>query len=164
MRVDRRAPIRALQRFVANPLVTRALRLGVPDPGDALLETTGRRTGLRRLTPVCDCLEGETFWVVAQRGRRSDWVKNIEHDPHVRVNVRREGTSVWRSGRANLFDSDDSRARARALGRGHPARRLCLQASSSLASDPLTIRIDLDPISAGSCGPNQSGHETVEDN
>ena len=28
-----------LQRFVVNPLVKRALLLGVPDPGDALLET-----------------------------------------------------------------------------------------------------------------------------
>jgi hypothetical protein len=52
-----------LQTFVVNPLVRRALQLGIPDPGDALLETTGWSTGQPRLTPVCDCLEGDTFWV-----------------------------------------------------------------------------------------------------
>jgi hypothetical protein len=34
-----------LQRSVINPLVRTAGRLGHGPPGDALLETTGRRTG-----------------------------------------------------------------------------------------------------------------------
>ena len=49
-----------LQTSVANPLIRLAFRLGLPDPGDALLETIGRRTGKPHLTPVCDGLEGET--------------------------------------------------------------------------------------------------------
>jgi F420H(2)-dependent quinone reductase len=59
-----------LQQAVINPVVKRAWDLGVPIPGDALLETLGRRTQLTRRTPVCDGLEGETFWLVAQRGAR----------------------------------------------------------------------------------------------
>ncbi|WUH96039.1 nitroreductase family deazaflavin-dependent oxidoreductase [Streptomyces sp. NBC_00433] len=45
-----------------------AHKLDHPPPGDALLETTGLRTGLPRRTPVCDGLTDEVFWLVAQRG------------------------------------------------------------------------------------------------
>jgi hypothetical protein len=62
-----------LQQRVINPIVLLAWELGIPPPGDALLETTGRRTRQPRRTPVCDGLDGETFWLVAQRGRRADW-------------------------------------------------------------------------------------------
>lgn len=62
-----------LQKRVINPIVMLAHDLGFPPPGDALLETTGRRTGLPRRTPVCDGLDGEVFWLVAERGRRADW-------------------------------------------------------------------------------------------
>src|SRR5262249_2815563 len=55
-----------LQKWVVNPVVILAHNLGIPPPGDALLETTGRRTGLPRRTPVCDGLGGERFWLVAQ--------------------------------------------------------------------------------------------------
>jgi hypothetical protein len=47
-----------LQRRVINPIVMLAHDLGFPPPGDALLETTGRRTGL------CGCnlrLEGNSL-------------------------------------------------------------------------------------------------------
>jgi len=44
-----------------NPLDKIAFTLGMPPPGDALLETTGRRTGLPRVTPVCDGTDGDTF-------------------------------------------------------------------------------------------------------
>jgi hypothetical protein len=43
-----------LQQSVINPVVRLAWNLGIPIPGDALLETTGRRTRLPRRTPVCD--------------------------------------------------------------------------------------------------------------
>ena len=101
-----------LQQSVINPVVRLAWDLGIPIPGDALLETTGRRTHLPRRTPVCDGLEGETFWLIAQRGRDADWVRNIEANPRVRVRVS-EAHARWRAGTAHLVDDDDPRERQR---------------------------------------------------
>jgi deazaflavin-dependent oxidoreductase (nitroreductase family) len=128
-----------LQGYVLNPLDKLAFRLGVPPAGDALLETIGRRTGEPRVTPVCDGLVGDTFWIIAQRGRRSGYVRNIEANPRVRVKVR----SGWRAGTAHILDDDDPRERQRILGRGNLARRLCLRASNAMTTSPLTVRIDL---------------------
>lgn len=133
-----------LQKSVINPLDRLAFALRTPPPGDALLETVGRRTGQPRVTPVCDCLEESTFWIVAQRGRDADYVKNIEANPRVRVKGSLSN-SAWRAGTADILDDDDPKERIRILGRGNRWRRLCLQASASATINPLTIRIDLDP-------------------
>jgi deazaflavin-dependent oxidoreductase (nitroreductase family) len=137
--------VHPLQSRVVDPLVRLAFRLGLPDPGDALLETTGRDTGQPRRTPVCDGLEGETFWLLSQRGRDADWVRNIEADPRVRVRPRSRRPTGWRSGTAHVLADDDPRERQRLLGEGKPWRRLCLDASAAMATDPVTVRIDLDP-------------------
>lgn len=132
-----------LQQRVVNPVVKLGWDLGIPIPGDALLETTGRRTGLRRRTPVCNGLDGETFWLVAQRGRAADWVRNIEANPRVRVKV--SGfRSAWRAGTAHVVDGDDPRERRRILGQANVARRLCICTSRAADTSPLTVRIDLD--------------------
>jgi deazaflavin-dependent oxidoreductase (nitroreductase family) len=133
-----------LQRSVINPLERLAFRLRTPPPGDALVETIGRRTGQPRVTPVCDCLEGDTFWIVAQRGHSADYVRNIEANPRVRVKGSLS-SSDWRDGTAHIFDDDDPEARIRTLGHGNRWRRLCLQASASVSTSPLTVRVDLDP-------------------
>jgi deazaflavin-dependent oxidoreductase (nitroreductase family) len=73
-----------------------AFALRTPPPGDALLETTGRRTRQPRVTPVCDCLEGDTFWIVAQREHEAGYVRNIEADPRVRVKGSLSGND-WRT-------------------------------------------------------------------
>lgn len=138
-----------LQQRVINPIVRLAWELGIPPPGDALLETTGRRTRQPRRTPVCDGLDGETFWLVAQRGRRADWVKNIQANPRVRVKVRSGSGVGWRAGTAHILDDDDPRERQRRIGRGNLARRLCVSASAAMGTDPLTVRIDLDPLTPG---------------
>lgn len=83
-----------LEKRVINPVAMLAWRLGIPPPGDALLETTGRRTGQPRHTPICDGLDSDTFWLVAQRGHRADWIQNIQANPRVRVKMRtRSGVS-----------------------------------------------------------------------
>jgi deazaflavin-dependent oxidoreductase (nitroreductase family) len=140
----RRRVVDRLQASVINPLDELAFRLGVPPRGDALLETTGRRTGRPRVTPVCDGTEGDTFWIVAQHGHRADYVRNILQDPRVRVRGSLSRTG-WRTGTAHLLDDDDPEERVRVLSRGDRWRRLCLQASTSVATDPVTVRIDLDP-------------------
>jgi deazaflavin-dependent oxidoreductase (nitroreductase family) len=133
-----------LQKSVINPLDKLAFAVRTPPPGDALLETIGRRTGKPRVTPVCDCLEGDTFWIVAQRGHAADYVRNIEADARVRV----KGSisdSDWRAGTARILEDDDPKERIRALGRGNRWRRRCLQTSASASTRLLTIRVDLDP-------------------
>ena len=118
---------------------------GDPAPGDALLETTGRRTGQPRRTPICDGLDGEVFWLVAQRGRRADWVRNIHANPRVRVKVRSGSGVSWRAGTAHILDDDDPRERQRLIGQANLARLLCVRASGAMTTNPLTVRIDLDP-------------------
>ena len=121
-----------------------AWRLGIPPPGDALLETTGRHTGQPRRTPVCDGLDGEVFWLVAQRGHRADWVRNIQANPRVRVKVRTPSGVGWRAGTAHIRDDDDPRERQRRIGQGNLARGLCVRASAAVGTSPLTVRIHLD--------------------
>ena len=136
--------IERLQQSVINPLDKLAFALRTPPPGDALLETVGRRSGQPRVTPVCDCLEGNTFWIIAQRGRETNYVRNIQANPRVRVKGS-ISSSAWRAGTAHILHEDDPVERMRILGRGNRWRRLCLQASASIATSPLTIRIDLAP-------------------
>jgi deazaflavin-dependent oxidoreductase (nitroreductase family) len=129
------------QRRVANPLVRSVLDRGWRVPGYALLETTGRKSGLPRRNPVGDGLDDETFWIVSEHGRRSGYVRNIEADPRVRVRVR----GHWRTGRAQLLPDDDPRERQRTLAARRFAARVNAVAVRSLGTDLLTVRIDLDP-------------------
>jgi deazaflavin-dependent oxidoreductase (nitroreductase family) len=146
MAVSRRPLTHPLQRFAVNPLVRLAFRAGLPDPGDALLETTGRSSGRPRVTPVCDgLLEEDTFWVVAEGGREADWVRNIEVDPRVRIRLPR---GPWRFGTAHVAPDDDAEARRDAIAASGLGRRLCVQTSRRMATaEPMSVRIDLDPPS-----------------
>jgi len=132
-----------LQQSVINPVVRLAWGLGIPIPGDALLETTGRTTGKARHTPVCDGLDGGTFWLIAQRGRDADWVRNIEANPRVRVKVSGPG-ATWRAGTAHIVPGDDPRERRRLLGEVNLARRFCQCTAGAVDTSPLTVRVDLD--------------------
>jgi deazaflavin-dependent oxidoreductase (nitroreductase family) len=125
--------VKGFQRRVLNPLVKALVRRGLVR-GWAILETRGRRSGQPRETPVGNGLQGNTFWLVAEFGRRASYVRNIETDPHVRVFVR----GRWRSGVANLLPEDDPRERQRSLPR---LNALSVRAAGN---DLLTIRIDLD--------------------
>ena len=100
-----------------NPFVKAASRAGVPLPGIAILETTGRRSGLPRRTPVGKALDGDTLWIVAEHGRRAAYVRNIEADSRVRVKLGRR----WRSGRARALPDDDPLVRQFVEGQPGPA-------------------------------------------
>jgi deazaflavin-dependent oxidoreductase (nitroreductase family) len=139
----RRRVINRLQKSLINPLDKLAFALRTPPPGDALIETTGRRTGRPRITPVCDGRDGDTFWIVAQDGRSADYVRNIDANPRVRVKGSLSGRG-WRTGTAHILDDDDPGERVRILSRGNRWRRLCLQASGAMGTSALTVRIDLD--------------------
>ena len=93
---------------------------------------------------MCDGTEGDTFWIIAQHGRSADYVRNIEVNPHVRVKGSLSRTG-WRTGTAHILDEDDPAERVRILSRSNRWRRLCLQASGAIATNPLTVRVDLAP-------------------
>lgn len=136
--MDKRRVSTAVSRFGVNPLIRGLFRLGIPAPGTAILETTGRKSGRIRHTPVTNGLEGDVFWIVAEHGRRAGYVRNIEANPQVRVRVGRR----WRSGTARVVADDDPRARLKQIARG--MARLNARMVVVAGSDLLTIRVDLD--------------------
>ena len=119
-----------------NQLMRFALHRAIAPRAFVLLETTGRRSGLPRHTPIGNGLDGDTFWLVAAHGSQADYVRNMRANPKVRVKIGRQ----WRSGTAVLLVDDDSYVRSRSLPHQWDAAIGRLMATS-----PLTIRIDLDP-------------------
>ena len=117
--------------YLWNPI----MRLVAGLPGaPALLETTGRKSGQPRQTPVGNGLQGDTFWIVAEHGRHSDWVRNIVANPRVRV----KAGGAWRNGTASLMPDDDPRARQRTLD------QMNALVVRLMGTELLTVRVDLD--------------------
>jgi deazaflavin-dependent oxidoreductase (nitroreductase family) len=120
---------------VNNRLTRLALRRGFAPAAFALLETTGRRTGRPRHTPVGNGLVGDTFWLVAAHGDQADYVRNLRAEPRVRVKI----AGRWRTGTAVVLPTDDTRARSRTL-----LYRWDAAVGRLMETTPLTVRIDLD--------------------
>jgi deazaflavin-dependent oxidoreductase (nitroreductase family) len=142
-----------LQNRVFNRAGRALLDRGLAPATYALLETTGRRSGLPRRIPVANGLQGDVFWLIAGLGDQAQYVKNIRANPRVRVKARparlRDGFRFrWYAGTARPLPEDDAAARHRELGRGRPGYRLdgiLLRQLSRLGPGRmLTIRIDLD--------------------
>ena len=136
MRLDKRRLSTLLATRVVNPLVKWAVRHGLAPGSYAILETTGRRSGQPRRTPVGHAVEGDVVWIVAEHGRRAGYVRNIEADPRVRIKLR----DGWRTGTAHALPEDDPRARLRRMG-----LRLNALFVRLMGSELLTVRVDLDP-------------------
>lgn len=64
-----------------NPVVRALFRLGLPAPGTAILETTGRKSGQPRHNPVTNGLDDGVFWIVAEHGRRASYVRTSRRTP-----------------------------------------------------------------------------------
>ena len=136
--------IHFLQKYLLNPPIKLLFAMGIPRPGYALLETIGRKTGKPRRTPVGDGRVGSQFWIVAEHGWQSGYVRNIEANPHVRLKLREGFRSRWHTGTAHILPDDGPRARqdwlaeqVRGAGRNAAAVRF-------FGTELLTLRIDLD--------------------
>lgn len=90
---------RRLQRigsFTYNRAVIAALRLGLPMPPYSprtaiVMETIGRKSGKRRLVPMGYLrVDPERLHVVAEHGRRADWVRNAMSRGSVRIWIGRK--------------------------------------------------------------------------
>jgi deazaflavin-dependent oxidoreductase (nitroreductase family) len=119
--------VTTFQRHVANPLNRRL-------PFQTLLETTGRTSGLPRRTPVGGRRVGESFWLVSEFGQKSQYVRNIQADPKVRVRL----AGRWHHGTAHLLPDDDPRTHLRALPFFNST------AVRAFGTDLLTVRVDLE--------------------
>jgi deazaflavin-dependent oxidoreductase (nitroreductase family) len=147
--------VRAFERRITNrlinPVMVALVSHGLGLSTYAVIETTGRRSGKKRLVPVANGLDGDAFWLIAALGEKASYVLNIGADPHVRVRARparlRDGLrGSWRSGTAYLLPDDDASARHHALGHGRPLYRLdgILLRRVAGGGRMLTVRIDLD--------------------
>jgi deazaflavin-dependent oxidoreductase (nitroreductase family) len=116
-----------IQKRLANPL----MRLV---PAQTLLETTGRKSGEPRRTPLGGKRIGDQFWFVSEFGEKSQYVRNIKADPRVRVRLR----GRWHRGTAHLLPDDDARARLRELPQFNS------MGVRTFGTNLLTVRVDLD--------------------
>jgi deazaflavin-dependent oxidoreductase (nitroreductase family) len=113
-----------------NPI---ARRLAGIAPWWVVLETTGRRSGRTRLTPLARGPEADgALWLISVHGRRASWVKNLEASPSVRLRVR----GRWRAGTASVVEWDAERVRSfNAYARMGPR---------TLGIDPVLVRVDVE--------------------
>ncbi|MDT5246243.1 MAG: hypothetical protein QOD36_3619, partial [Mycobacterium sp.] len=102
-------------------------------PFQTLLETTGRKTGEPRRTPLGGSREGNQFWFVSEFGDKSQYVKNIQANPQVRVRL----SGKWHSGTAQLVPDDDPHARLQSLPQFNSF------GVRTFGTNLLTIRVDL---------------------
>ena len=112
LRTAKRAAMKFVTNRLVNPVVRPLMERGWWPRTQALLETTGRKTGSPRRVPVGNGLRGDSFWIVTEHGYAADYVKNIQTQPRVRVKVGR-----WYEGTALILPDDDPRERLRWLGR-----------------------------------------------
>lgn len=103
-------------------------------PGQMLIETIGRRSGLPRQTPIGGLLQGSTCWLVSEFGRHSQYVRNIAANPQVRVFAH----GKWHTGTAVILDEDDPRQRLKQLPRYNSFM------VQRIGTNLLTLRVDLD--------------------
>jgi deazaflavin-dependent oxidoreductase (nitroreductase family) len=99
-------------------------------PWWVLLETTGCRSGRRRLTPLASGpTDDGAMWLIAVHGRHSGWVRNLEAAPQVRFKHR----GRWHTGTATTHPID-----------AVPLERFNAYARSGprlLGMDPLLVRL-----------------------
>jgi deazaflavin-dependent oxidoreductase (nitroreductase family) len=122
---DKRAVVTWFEKYLVNPYMKRLSGF----VGPVLLETTGRRTGKPRRTPLGAKLEDGSYWILTEHGHRSDYVRNIKANPVVRI--KRHGR--WHTGTARIV-SDEEAARHT---RGSNAAVVRL-----LGTELLVVRID----------------------
>lgn len=90
-----------------NVLARFSLRSGVPvyplsRQSVLAVETFGRKTGKRRLTPMGYVVKEDRILVVSEHGTRADWYRNARASGSVRVLYR----GRWRRGTMEAVDDD----------------------------------------------------------
>ena len=128
-----------------------AVRIGLGRRSTALIETIGRRSGAPRVTPITNGLDGDVFWIVTEHGHKANYVRNIEADPRVRVNV---GGS-WRSGVAQIVDGDPEE-RLQQIVALNPTARSNAQIVRRVGTEQVVLRITSGEIAELTCSSRSS--------
>jgi deazaflavin-dependent oxidoreductase (nitroreductase family) len=138
---SRRVVQHRIEVYLLNPGMRALIRAGLAPTIFAVVETTGRRTGLRRTTPVTVARDGNVIWLVAEHGWRCGYVQNISARPQVRLKIGRR----WHAGTATLLPNDDAWARRKGMDRltGWMGRADGIF-FRAMATTPMTVRVDLD--------------------
>jgi deazaflavin-dependent oxidoreductase (nitroreductase family) len=91
---------------ILNPLIRPLAGLA---PWWVLVETTGRKTGKRRRTPLAvGRRRDDAMWVIAVHGRKSGWVRNAEDADTVRYKHRLR----WRTATTHTHEWDEELVRS----------------------------------------------------
>ena len=141
--------VRTVQRYTMNPLMRLLLTVGVNQFGLAILETRGRASGKTRRVPVGNGRKGDAFWIIAEHGTRAGYVRNIQHDPNVRVRLRIGLRYRWVTGVATVRPDEDPLARQRQIIAWHPLRALNAVNVRVLGGDLLAVHVQLNTVRAG---------------
>lgn len=129
------------EKHLFNPSMRFWVKQGLAPRCYVLLETTGRRTGMLRQTPVAGSLDGDTYWLVAEHGAASAYVRNLTAHPVIRVFLH----GKWRSGTATCLPADDPVARRAWINkRNGLVGRLDGVFHDAFSTTPMTVRVDLD--------------------
>ncbi|KUH93974.1 nitroreductase/quinone reductase family protein [Mycobacterium sp. IS-3022] len=102
-------------------------------PFQTLLETTGRKSGEPRRTPLGGRRVGNEFWFVSEFGDSSQYIRNIKANPNVRVRL----NGRWHNGVAHLLPDDDPHERLRSLPQFNSF------GVRTFGTNLLTVRVDL---------------------
>lgn len=135
--------VRTAQRWLINPVVRSLFAVGLNPLGLVILETRGRVSGRPRRTPVGNGRIGNCLWIIAEHGSSANYVRNIRHDPHVRVRLRQGLRYRWVAGIATVLPHDDPLARQRRIVGWHPLRAFNAMNVRLLGAELLTVRIQL---------------------
>ena len=115
-----------VQKYVAMPFSRRLA-------SQVLLETTGRKSGDPRVTPIGGRVIDGQFWLVSEHGEQSQYIRNIKADPAVRVRIR----GRWHDGTAYLVPDDDPKARLALLPKVNST------GVRTFGTDLLSVRVEL---------------------
>jgi F420H(2)-dependent quinone reductase len=144
--------VKTVQRYTINPLMRVLLAIGINPLGVAILETRGHSSGKIRRVPVGNGRKGDSFWIIAEHGFRAGYVRNISHDPQVRVRLRVGLRYRWVPGIATLRPDDDPLARQRKIIAWHPLRALNAINVRVLGADLLAVHVQLNTAPVGDPG------------
>jgi F420H(2)-dependent quinone reductase len=103
--------------------------------------------------PVGNGRKGDDSWIIAEHGTRAGWVRNIQHDPSVRIRLRSGLCYRWVGGTATIRPDEDPLARQRKIIAWHPLRALNAVNVRVFGADLLAVHVQLHTSQAGHPAP-----------